>query len=96
MSDHDWAERFGRDLDCILAGKEVDRESHSDEYGQLIDLAINMIRFDFSGDCGTRQNLKERVLKRIEEQKGKKSGELCEEELDKVAGGLRTIKIDDD
>lgn len=96
MSDHDWSERFSRDLDILLAGKKVDGEFPSEEYRQLIDLAIKMLKCDFSGDCGTGQGLKERVLRRIEAQKGKNSGELCEEDLDKVAGGLGTIKMEDD
>lgn len=95
MSDHDWAERFSRDLDSILAGEKVEVKYPAGEYGQLIDLAIKLLGSDFSRS-GARQDLKERVLRRIEEQKGKNSGELSEEDLDKVAGGLRTIRIDDD
>ncbi|MHB8157956.1 MAG: hypothetical protein ACYDEQ_11285 [Desulfocucumaceae bacterium] len=93
MSEHDWAERFSRDLDRILAGEKVEMESHSGEYGRVIDLAIEMFRSDFS--YGSGQDLKARIIMRINEDKEKNSSELNEEDLDKVAGGLRTIKIED-
>ncbi len=89
--EHLLIKRFIRDLEAL---DEIDEEKiaqiQDDEYRDILQLAKKLTKIDFGRKSKATEELKI-IMSTIEKNKEqyKQSGQLADEELDYVAGGLR-------
>ncbi len=73
MNEQDWADRFTEDVDRLLHGtSQMDVESSSAEYRQMLDLARTLAATDFSSESRVRVVFRRRWLDRVDTQEADK------------------------
>lgn len=82
--------RFSRDLEFLgeMDEKEIDRLA-DEEYRELVRLAKKLKGADFSKGSKAREELKKKLMSTLK-QNSRQQSDLSHEELDHVAGGIKT------
>jgi hypothetical protein len=97
MNEENLHEKFHEKLDLILKDDLAGLENEEAENSELLLFVHQIKQIDYSSESKTREVLKERLLKKIQEAEiNKADGELNDEELDCAAGGLFEFPDNDD
>jgi hypothetical protein len=95
MDEQEIAQRFSVDIDALLHGGVTSQLPTSAAYRKVMELAKRMAALDFNDEAHFRASLRRRLLNRLEESRADvnldAAGELDDEDLQLVAGGLRHI-----
>lgn len=94
MNEDNLITEFTERFDSILKGDQRVLEVKNIGNKDLITLAAQISKIDYSNESNKRETLKKQLLIMLKEKNN--SGELSDDELDAAAGGLNDFRIEDD